>query len=173
MEEINYQKALKDLEASEKRYRRLFETAQDGVLIIDFNTGIILDVNPFLVDMLGYSKDDLLKKYLWDVGFLRDVVASKENFMALQTEKLVRFEDLPLETKDGKRKDVEFVANAYQVNGDHVIQCNIRDITARKKAESQLKEKMEELEKMNQAMIGRELEMVKLKEKIKEYENKK
>lgn len=64
---------------SELRYRRLFETAQDGILLIDFETGMILDANQFLIDLLGYSKLDFLKKHLWDVGIFKDVVASKEN----------------------------------------------------------------------------------------------
>jgi PAS domain-containing protein len=42
--------------ASETRYRRLFETAQDGILILDADTGQIDDVNPFLIDMLGYAE---------------------------------------------------------------------------------------------------------------------
>ena len=123
---------------SELRYRRLFETAQDGILLIDFQTGMILDVNPFLIDMLGYSKADFLEKYLWEIGVFKDVAASKENFVTLQTKQYVRFEDLPLETKDGKKMEVEFVANAYHVDGTMIIQCNIRDITDRKKAERAL-----------------------------------
>jgi PAS domain S-box-containing protein len=130
----------KALEISELRYRRLFETAQDGVLLIDFKTGMILDANPFLTDMLGYSKKDFLKKYLWEVGVFKDVAASKENFRTLQTKRYARFEDLPLQTKSGKRKDVEFVANAYQVGDTSIIQCNIRDITDRKIIENKIKE---------------------------------
>ena len=66
--------------SSELRYRRLFEAAQDGILLIDFTTGVILDVNKFLTDMLDYSKSDLLKKHLWEVGAFRDIAASKDNF---------------------------------------------------------------------------------------------
>ena len=126
---------MKNLAVSELRYRRLFETAQDGILLVDFKTGMIVDVNPFLIDMLGYSKADFLKKYLWEVGVFKDIAASKDNFLTLQKKRYVRFEDLPLETKTGRIVDVEFVANAYQVDGTTVIQCNIRDITDRKKIE--------------------------------------
>jgi len=129
---INAHKKLVD---SELRYRRVFETAQDGILLIDYKTGMILDVNQFLIDMLGYSKNDFLKKHLWEVGVFNDIVASKENFETLQKKRYIRFEDLPLETKRGTRVDVEFVANAYAVDGSTIIQCNIRDITERKKAE--------------------------------------
>ena len=50
-------KGLSALKASETRYRRLFETAQDGILILDADTGQIDDVNPFLIDLLGYTYD--------------------------------------------------------------------------------------------------------------------
>ena len=128
------------LALSELRYRRLFETAQDGVLLIDFETGMIMDVNPFLIKMLGYSKEDFLEKHLWEVGVFKDVAASKDNFKTLQDKRYVRFEDLPLETKSGKKMQVEFVANAYTVGDGTIIQCNVRDITQRKKVETALKE---------------------------------
>lgn len=130
---------LKVLEASELRYRRLFETAQDGILLVDFHTGMIVSVNPFLINLLGYSEKEFITKYLWEIGIFKDIVASKKKFLILQTKKYVRFENLPLETKDGKEIAVEFVANAYKVNGETIIQCNIRDITDRKQIEEKLK----------------------------------
>lgn len=124
---------------SELRYRRLFETAKDGILLINFDNGMITDVNPFLINLLDYSKSDFLEKHLWEIGIFKDVVASKENFVTLQEKKYVRFEDLPLETKSGRKIQVEFVANAYAVGDEMVIQCNIRDITIRKKMEEKNK----------------------------------
>ena len=119
------------LEVSELSYRRLFETAQDGILLLDFYTGIITDVNPFLIAILGYSKEEMLNKYLWEIGVFKNIAASKTDFLTLQTKRYIRFEDLPLETKAGKQISVEFVANAYKVDGAQVIQCNVRDITDR------------------------------------------
>ncbi len=128
------------LAVSELRYRRLFETAQDGILILDAHTGAIKDVNPFLINMLGYSRDEFINKKLWEVGAFRDVQASKDAFAALQNEKYIRYEDLPLKAKDGHLVQVEFVSNVYSVNSHNVIQCNIRDITKRKHAEKQSRE---------------------------------
>jgi diguanylate cyclase (GGDEF)-like protein/PAS domain S-box-containing protein len=124
------------LEESEARYRRLFETAKDGILILDGDTGRITDVNPFLQDMLGYSETELIGKQLWEIGPVKDIAASQEAMRHLQNSEYIRYEDLPLETKAGERKQVEFVSNVYLVNGWRVIQCNIRDITARKQAEA-------------------------------------
>ena len=122
----------RDLEASEMRYRRLFESAQDGILILDADDGRIIDVNPFLVKLTGYSHEDFLGKHLWEIGSFKDIAASRASFAKLQAQAYVRYENLPLETRDGRKVDVEFVSNVYSVDSHNVIQCNIRDITARK-----------------------------------------
>jgi PAS domain S-box-containing protein len=136
-------RAEKDLRDAETRYRRLFESAQDGILILEADTGKIIDVNHFLVEMLGYSHKKFLGKQLWDIGPLKDIAASKLAFERLREKKYIRYEHLPLNTKDGKQRDVEFVSYVYQVNGAEVIQCNIRDITERKEAEKKLRESEE------------------------------
>ncbi len=120
---------------SELRYRRLFESAQDGILLLDAESGQITDSNPYLEELLGYRHAELLGKSLWDIGPLKDVVASREAFRQLQTKEYVRYDDLPLETKEHERRHVEFVSNVYLVDGTRVIQCNIRDITDRKAAD--------------------------------------
>jgi PAS domain-containing protein len=58
----------------------------------------------------------------------------------LQDAGYVRYEGLPLETRDGRRIEVEFVSNVYRVDDAEVIQCNIRDITAHKQAEEALRQ---------------------------------
>jgi len=119
------------LAESELRYRRLFETAQDSILILDGDTGKIIDANPFISNMLGYAPGELLGKNLWDIGELKDILASKLSYEELQKHNYVRYDHLPLLTKDGRNIAVEVVANAYMVDEQRVIQCNIRDITER------------------------------------------
>jgi PAS domain S-box-containing protein len=130
------------LRTSEIRYRRLFEAARDGILILDTATRKITDVNPFMMKLLGYSRGEFLGKELWEIGLLKDAKASREAFRELKQKGYIRFEDLPLETKEGKRREVEFVCNVYDEDGHPVIQCNIRDITARKQREGELKQLM-------------------------------
>ena len=125
------------LRVSEVRYRRLFEAARDGILILDAVDLKIIDVNPFMTELLGYSHAEFLGKELWEIGLFNDKQASQEAFKELQRTGYLRYEDLPLQATNGKLRDVEFVSNVYEEDSQQVIQCNIRDITDRKRAEKE------------------------------------
>ena len=125
------------LRTSEIRYRRLFEAARDGILILNAATLRITDVNPFMTELLGYSRDEFLGKELWEIGLFSDKEASQKAFRELQVKGYLRYEDLPLQTTEGKLREVEFVSNVYEEDSHQVIQCNIRDITDRKRAEEE------------------------------------
>lgn len=127
--------AREQMRISEIRYRRLFEAAHDGVLLIDPSTNKIIDANPFMTRLLGYSRDQLISKELFEIGLIQDEVASREMFRKLKKNHEVRYENLPLKSSAGRHQQVEVVANLYQEDGHPVIQCNIRDITIRKLAE--------------------------------------
>jgi PAS domain S-box-containing protein len=135
--------AAETLSDSEVQYRRLFEAARDGILILDAETGMIVDVNPFLVEMLGFSREEFLGKKIWELGFFKDIAANKANFLELLQKEYIRYENLPLETGKGRLINVEFVSHVYYVNDKKVVQCNIRDITERKRAEEELRESEE------------------------------
>jgi PAS domain S-box-containing protein len=120
-------------EISEIRYRRLFESALDGVLILDAVTAKVLDVNPFMVGLLGFPREHFLEKELWEIGVFQDAEISKKAMEKLQRIGRIRYEDLPLEHKDGRHIPVEFVSNVYREGRRNVIQCNVRDITERKR----------------------------------------
>jgi PAS domain S-box-containing protein len=149
-DQTHRREAINALAVSEIRYRKLFEKARDGILILSFETGKILDVNPYLIEMLGYSHAEFLGKYLWEVSPFKDTFLNQEAFAKLQREGYVRYEDLPLETNDGKKMEVEFISNSYRVNGTTLIQCNIRDITDRKETERALRQSEEKFRLMFQ-----------------------
>ena len=141
--QVKSQGARKERHSSTTRYRRLFEAARDGILILNAVTGNIIDVNPFMVELLGYSRDEFLGKELWEIGLFVDREASQAAFRELQEKGYIRYESLPLETKSGARWEVEFISNVYQEGRHQVIQCNIRDITERKRAEKAERESEE------------------------------
>lgn len=120
---------------SELRYRRLFEAAQGGILILDPNTRQITEANPYILEFLGYTHEQIVGKELWEIGLLKDKEACQKAFLELKAKGFIRYESLPLETKADQRREVEFVSNLYEENGEAVVQCNIRDITERKLAE--------------------------------------
>ena len=122
---------METLRLSDARYRRLFETAQDGILILDADTGQVVDANPFMKDLLGYSQEEFVERKLWEIGPFKGEDASKNAFAELQRNDRLHYEGLPLETKDGRRVEVEFISNAYMVDETRLIHCNIRDITER------------------------------------------
>ncbi len=134
------------MDSFENRYRRLFESAKDGILILNASNGMIVDVNPYLIEMLGYSKKRFLKKNIWDISAFKNRDYSKQLYEELQQKEYVRYEDIPLEASDGHLIHVEVVSNVYLVDNEKVIQCNIRDITNRKKKERTLEEEIKEKE---------------------------
>ena len=142
--------ALRD---SEKRYRRLFQSAKDGILILDAETGKVVDANPFLLQLLGYTYDAIYGQYIWELGVFKDIAASREAFKILQDNEYIRYDDLPLETISGQSIAVEFVSNVYLVDGSKVIQCNIRDITAYRGAEAERKLLMAAIEQAGDAIV--------------------
>jgi PAS domain S-box-containing protein len=151
------------VQTSEVRYRRLFQTAKDGILILDANTLKIVDANPFMTELLGYAHDEFLGKELWEIGLFGDERASQTACQELQEKGYIRYDHLPLETKNGARAEVEFVSNVYQVDHRPVAQCNIRDISERRRFEKQIMEQAEALADLHRrkdeflAMLSHEL----------------
>ncbi len=151
------------LQTSEVRYRRLFETAKDGILILDAKSLQIIDANPFMTELLGYTHDEFRGKELWEIGLFGDKQASQAAYHELQEKGYIRYDHLPLETKHGQKAEVEFVSNIYQVDGRTVAQCNIRDISERSRLERRLKEQTEALADLHRrkdeflAMLSHEL----------------
>ncbi len=163
-EDITAQKkAEAAVQSSEVRYRRLFETARDGILILDAKTLTIIDSNPFMTDMLGYSSEEFLGKELWEIGFFGDKQASQLAYEELKKTGYIRYDHLPLQTKDGKTAEVEFVSNVYEVEHRPIAQCNIRDIGERSRLERTTNEQGEALVDLHRrkdeflALLGHEL----------------
>jgi PAS domain S-box-containing protein len=164
MEDVTERRsAMRALRTSEGRYRRLFESAKDGILILDATTGEVIDANPYMTELLGYSHEQYLGKQLWQIGVFADRSENEAAFRALQEHEYVRYEHLPLQTVAGGQAEVEFVSNVYRVNGDLVAQCNVRDISERTRLERLARDQAAELAELNRrkdeflAMLSQEL----------------
>jgi hypothetical protein len=113
-------------QASELRYKRLFEAARDGIRIIDVATRKVANANPFI-----------LGKELWEIGLLKGRAASEATYRQVEESGVVRYDTLPLQSKTGETREVELISNIYPEGVHSVIQCNIRDISERRSIESQ------------------------------------
>lgn len=144
------------LRVSEIRYRRLFEAAHDGILIVDPQSREIIDANPFMIKLLGYSLAELIGMEIFEIGLFSDAQANKDMFEILKATGQIRYENLPFQTQDGVLRDVEVVANRYDENGHSVIQFNIRDTTerAREEAERAAAEKRLYVDAARRDMLG-------------------
>ena len=167
--------AVKALQNSEKQYRRLFESAKDGILILDADTGKVVDANPFLLKLLGYSYNAVYGKHIWELGVFKDIAASKAAFKALQDNHYIRYENLPLVTINGQHIDIEFISNVYLVDNKKVIQCNIRDITESKIREKALEKNEAKMKSIldnigiGVALISPRMEILELNQRMREW----
>jgi len=133
-------RAENDLRASESRYRRIFETAREGIWILDGATGEVLDANPYLVELLGYRREELVGKKPWDSGLFENPSLAKQRFRATKANGFSFEPDVAFRTKDARRVVVEAITNTYEINGRIVMQGNIRDITERVRLQDQLRQ---------------------------------
>lgn len=148
------------LRDSELSYRRLFEAARDGILILDAETGRVGDVNPFLTKLLGFTHSEMVGKTVGELSPFKDIDSNQAIWERLQRDGYVRYEDLPLETRDGRHVAVEFVSNVYQAGDQKVIQCNVRDITERKKVEVVWNRLAAIVESSDDAIMGEDLQSI-------------
>jgi len=134
-------------QSSELRYRRLFESAKDGILILEAETGRIMDANPSLAVLLGHTQEAVIGKQLWELGVFGDYASAINSMEEVKRKGSLRYEDKPMETSDGGKVHVEVISNVYRVNDRQVIQCNIRDITEQRLAAAEIRSLNENLEK--------------------------
>ncbi|KAF0142151.1 MAG: PAS/PAC sensor signal transduction histidine kinase [Stygiobacter sp.] len=120
------------IKSSEIKYRRLFETSKEGLILLDASTGVINDINPFIIEFLGFPKEDFFDKKLWEIKAVKGIPESEQAFREIIEKGYARYDELQLNTNDKKIVTIEFISIAYTVNNDRLIQCHIWDITERK-----------------------------------------
>jgi PAS domain S-box-containing protein/putative nucleotidyltransferase with HDIG domain len=126
---------------SEERYRRLFETASDGIVLLEKREGKITHANPATEKMVGYTKKESIGHKLRDIGVLLDMGDFQMLMQNLNRSGIINYNDVLIETKTGQH----IRADIYLVDRATLVQCNIRDITDRKQAEEELRQTLERL----------------------------
>ena len=117
---------------SKSRYGLIFDMAMDGILLLSHPEGRVEEANPAIIKQLGFSREELIGKKLWELGLLADQHKAKEAHNQILKNGFVRYEDLDLIKKNGERFPVEVICNSYHIDHMQVIQCNIRDISDRR-----------------------------------------
>jgi PAS domain S-box-containing protein len=141
------------LRASEQRFRRAFETAMDGMLLIEKTSGMIVNSNKSVEDSLGYSKQSLRKKTLWELGLFKDEEQFRQTALELEEHGMVGLPDISIPIRRGGH----FPADVYLMDRAAVFQCNIREISERRKAEEYSRKLAAIVDSSEDAIIGKTL----------------
>jgi len=140
IEDITERKQLESLLIdSEEQYRRLFETASDGIVLLEKREGKITHANPAAEKMLGYNTKESIGNKLQDIGISLGMDDFQTIMQNLNKTGILNYDDVPVKTRTGQHIDTDI----YLVDRAKLVQCNIRDITERKRAEEKLRESEE------------------------------
>ncbi|HWB87247.1 MAG TPA: chemotaxis protein CheB [Bryobacteraceae bacterium] len=126
--------------AAEARYRRLFDSARDGIVLVDASSGDILDLNPFAEQLLGYERQEVIGRKLWEIEAMQYLPKGQTFFEKVRDQGMLRVDDLILRKKGGAELHAELIASTYTEGERRAIQFNIRDVSERKKFEREMRE---------------------------------
>ncbi len=151
IDDITDSKQLESVRRSEGRYRRLFEAAKDGILIVNFDTQKIAEVNPVICELLGTTREELLDRQLSEIGLFPDKATLEKALDQLSEKGVFRSDDLQVSTNKGEPRHLELISNLYVEEKSKVLQFNIRDVTDRVENARQLASARDAAESANHA----------------------
>jgi two-component system cell cycle sensor histidine kinase/response regulator CckA len=141
------------LQVSEAQHRLVFETAREGIWLMDAKSGVLLDVNPFFQDLVGFARQELVGRKPWDIGLFADGETARSRFEANFAGGFGVEQEVAMRTKTGQPVWVEAVTNTYLLGDRLVTQANLRDVTDRTKLQDQVRQ-MQKLDSIGRLAGG-------------------
>jgi two-component system, chemotaxis family, CheB/CheR fusion protein len=114
------------LSFSQACYHRLFESAKEGILVLDSDTGKITDANPYIINLLGFSREQMINRYLWEIGQFKDIASNQEKFLDIKRNGATTYKNLPIIAANGREIEVEFTSNLFQLGTRSIVHCHVR-----------------------------------------------
>ncbi len=143
---VAFHDVTKTRQEAEVRYRRLFEAAKDGIVVLDAESHTVTDVNPCFLELTGCTREECIGKPLGEIPPFQTGNLAARFLSEIKQAETARFEEAVLRSRYGARIDIDLIGNRYTPGNREVIQLNIRDITGRKKDEEQIRASLREKE---------------------------
>lgn len=157
------------LEESELKYRKIFDAAQEGILLVDASTGQIIDANLFLLDLLSYSLAEILTKKIDDLGISPETIQVPEGDSGSNSTSRGGSKYISLKTQKGRELPVEMICTRYLLRDKMVIQGAVRNAASRKLMETSVKKLTEEVQAKSQELDHAHKALKKLDELKSEF----
>ena len=132
--------AEENLRESEEKYRALFNEARDGIVIIDNETGNIVECNSEFENQTGRKLEQLRKMKIWEIRVPEKIELAKKKFLEVKEKGEGGSRELEFQKPDGKVIPIEFLSRVVKIRGREYLQSIVRDITQRKRAEETIRE---------------------------------
>lgn len=128
-----------NLKRTEVSYRRLFETAPDGLMLVDAQSGEVFDANPAALDMFSTDPDDVLGKKIWELAGAARMNLGEAMLNEPLRRGMMKFDDWELTANSGAVTHAEVIGRAYETDQRRVVLFNFRNINDRKEAEARIR----------------------------------
>jgi len=151
---------------AERRYRAMFELARDGIVLLDVDTGIVMDCNPAFEAQAGLPRERLRQMPFWELQPAARRDATRAKFEEVRRVRASRDDEFELHRPDGTILPVEFRAQVIELDGRRLVQAQVHDISERLKAQALLLEQIDELRRFQRVTVDRELRMQELEERL-------
>jgi PAS domain S-box-containing protein len=152
---VELEEAYKKVAESEQKFREIFYNAYDMITLCGTREngmpGCYIDVNDVACELLGYSRDELLKMTPMDLMSPENIAKIPETIEIMSKKGFATVEKVYI-VKDGSEIPVEVNTHVFDLNGKKVGLAVSRDITKRKKREKQLEEILNELKRSNEEL---------------------